>query len=493
MTKLGKKPAEDKQNTASSSNNAHSATLNTDFDNFKEDTTLHGFKYIFNRDLHICSRLIWTVVLIAMFIALIVSFVQSLVRYYNYETYTSVNIKRISELTMPAITFCNINIFPNQLLKSIYPGLSATLEAASLVDHGDVDISANLSAVTSEEYLKQFENVTYYDIISLTYSIEKIFLMCRVGNDYFPCSEYLKAVITTSGTCYTFNSYDFLNSNESIKTYQAGEKYGLAFLIDIFPDDYILSKSFGEGIEIQIHNPEEFPYIETNNIRISPGEETSIAIHKNEMNILPPPYSNDDCVSGDNAKIYGKLYHPTLPYTESLCKHNCSYKHIYNCGCDALTPSGPSSCTFFQVFTCARENYKLFLNGENHCNCKPRCEYTEYTKHISSTVFPNINTLKLAEGFNWTSNTFEEMNRRLAMVTIYFDSMMYTEMKQLPVTELVQLLANFGGQLGLFTGASIITVFEFLDFSLVVILYKKMLNTFGRRKPKNAIKLEKIY
>lgn len=458
------------------------------FKDFQGDTTLHGFKYVFNSQSDFIRRILWACILLGMFAAFGGTLVESLVKYYKYETYTSTNIKRVTQHNMPAITMCNMNTVSKTLLEATYPALVDSLQAFFLEAQG-VEVPPNLTHAFSADHFAQLGNVTFMDFMSLTYPIEDIFLKCKLGNNNIPCADYLHPIHTKDGTCYTFHSHDFVKKNKSIKAYQAGSSYGVSFLIDVHPDDYILTSSLGHGIKIQINDPEVYPYLDTNTIVVSPGKETFISFHKTETYILGKPYTLEDCVKNEDLQEMSEKYNSSIAYSEQLCQDDCAQSYIFDCGCVARS-TGPNACPVFQVFTCSRTSYYSFYNGEKHCDCPQRCQYTHYSHQISSSTFPNKNMIQVAKTLNWTQfDTFEEMNKRLAMVTVYFDSMTYTETRQLPVIELNQLLSNFGGQLGLFTGASIITIMEFLDFLIVSILHRTGMRNF-RHKTTHMIKVK---
>ena len=57
-----------------------------------------------------------------------------------------------------------------------------------------------------------------------------------------------------------------------------------------------------------------------------------------------------------------------------------------------------------------------------------------------------------------------EFKDRYVSLQVYFETLQYTVIEQLPAMTLVGLLSNIGGQLGLFLGASLITICEIGDF-----------------------------
>ena len=64
---------------------------------------------------------------------------------------------------------------------------------------------------------------------------------------------------------------------------------------------------------------------------------------------------------------------------------------------------------------------------------------------------------------------------------VYFQSMDYRTIEQVPAKTGSEIIADIGGQLGLFVGASLITVFEILECSILILKHK----CCKRKKPQD--------
>lgn len=62
------------------------------------------------------------------------------------------------------------------------------------------------------------------------------------------------------------------------------------------------------------------------------------------------------------------------------------------------------------------------------------------------------------------------MKKKLAGIYVYFNQLRTTVVTENPAMDLGQLVANFGGLLGLYIGCSIITIVEFLDFFFMFLM-----------------------
>ena len=71
----------------------------------------------------------------------------------------------------------------------------------------------------------------------------------------------------------------------------------------------------------------------------------------------------------------------------------------------------------------------------------------------------------------------EEARKSFLMVNIYYKEIAYTYISESPKWNIVTLLSNFGGQLGLFIGMSLLSFLEFFDLfiKIIVLLIESMM------------------
>jgi len=77
------------------------------FGKWVDHTTLHGITYIYDSS-SLFVKLIWTVVFCGFFAFACWLLSKSFDTFLNYETDTSVSRLKVSEITFPAVTFCNL-------------------------------------------------------------------------------------------------------------------------------------------------------------------------------------------------------------------------------------------------------------------------------------------------------------------------------------------------------------------------------------------------
>uniref|UniRef100_A0A452GPE2 Uncharacterized protein n=1 Tax=Gopherus agassizii TaxID=38772 RepID=A0A452GPE2_9SAUR len=94
-------------------------------------------------------------------------------------------------------------------------------------------------------------------------------------------------------------------------------------------------------------------------------------------------------------------------------------------------------------------------DSQERCSCPTPCNLTRYSKEISMVRIPNKGSARyLARKFH----------QNFLVLDIFFEALNYEAIEQKKAYELAGLLGDIGGQMGLFIGASILTILEILDY-----------------------------
>uniref|UniRef100_A0A8C0ZSS1 Acid-sensing ion channel 4 n=1 Tax=Castor canadensis TaxID=51338 RepID=A0A8C0ZSS1_CASCN len=99
---------------------------------------------------------------------------------------------------------------------------------------------------------------------------------------------------------------------------------------------------------------------------------------------------------------------------------------------------------------------------EGPCFCPTPCNLTRYGKEISMVRIPNRGSARyLARKYNRNETYIRE---NFLVLDIFFEALTSEAMEQRAAYGLSALLGDLGGQMGLFIGASILTLLEILDY-----------------------------
>lgn len=105
------------------------------------------------------------------------------------------------------------------------------------------------------------------------------------------------------------------------------------------------------------------------------------------------------------------------------------------------------------------------FEGIIKCDCPLACDVINYESTVSSAVFPNPTMIKILqnEGYNRTK---DYLRKNLVSLQVGYSSLRYEYFKQTSQYDSGALMGEIGGNLGLFLGCSILTIFEFVDFAI---------------------------
>uniref|UniRef100_A0A8C0EJK5 Uncharacterized protein n=1 Tax=Bubo bubo TaxID=30461 RepID=A0A8C0EJK5_BUBBB len=101
-------------------------------------------------------------------------------------------------------------------------------------------------------------------------------------------------------------------------------------------------------------------------------------------------------------------------------------------------------------------------DSQDRCSCPTPCNLTRYGKEISMVRIPNKGSARyLARKYNKNETYIRE---NFLVLDIFFEALNYEAIEQKKAYDLAGLLGDIGGQMGLFIGASILTILEILDY-----------------------------
>ncbi|XP_063404211.1 acid-sensing ion channel 1-like [Mytilus trossulus] len=203
-------------------------------------------------------------------------------------------------------------------------------------------------------------------------------------------------------------------ANEAFVTSQYGISSGLVF------------KTTSREIQIAIHDPQEDLNMSKDGRTMRNGTETLIEIHRREYISLPSPYigyGNQICIDETD-------------YSFVDCKRNC-YNEMLKKECSCTMDPSPNGDLY---------------HSSTLCVCPPECHVIKYDQILSSVANKN------------------DDDSHFLTIRIYLKDLSTTVTEQVPKYDgVASLLANLGGQMGLFLGASILTITELLEFIICIV------------------------
>ncbi|XP_065886151.1 acid-sensing ion channel 1A-like [Dysidea avara] len=383
-------------------------------------------------------------------------------------------------LPFPAITICNLNTLRGSVVSDTNLSLTDLAIVFNLISD-DPWLSETFDI---DAYFDKHEDVFGVENSSFFYNnsghqLENMLFSCRLGNRSCSTANFTQRS-SINGNCYTFNS----GENEPISTVRRpGRRSGLSLVLNAEQYEYFLAESDSIGFNIFIHHPDHFPYFgAVGSFSIPTGQLTRVALNKVDYK-LSTTSCGGQCEDNINLKHF-------KTYEQQSCLAECVTDIVVNmCNCKPEYLPGPAEVCKLNN-SCQYDALNSF-NLDNQCNCPPACEYSLYTKTLSYATFPASHFVSI---LNISSSTIEEspspefvvsttmdengtekyylnenftesfLSKNFAQVQIYYDSLTTTTMEEGLEYSTYQFLVDFGGYIGLFTGAGFLTLFELLDF-----------------------------
>lgn len=276
---------------------------------FSENSTLHGFKYIFVRR-SFWARVLWLILLMTFTGYVIYSLFNSIIKYFDFPIATIMNIKYPDEtMPFPAITLCpmtmiskrkasmtdddpnfiklGLNIEACEATAGVRTGRpcgeallcccfsSDILDVEATIDNCTEDYKSELKTVLNSNK-RLFNQRDFYKAYGLDLSRMIVPRTCQFGSSDEHCTyRNFTEVVTDFGKCYSFNSAP---GDDALQVSYGDPSAGLFLMLNLDIEDH----QFGllsEGIRVLVHNQGEYinPW---NSVLVAPGSHAQISIKR---------------------------------------------------------------------------------------------------------------------------------------------------------------------------------------------------------------------
>eukprot|EP00795_Rhopilema_esculentum_P002064 gene2064-17631_t len=442
-----------------------------------DSLTIHGLPKVFSSKTYM-SRVIWLVICLSALVFLVFTATKSLIKYYRHEVFIAVGTKPTNNMHLPAVTFCHTNYFKPRLYD----------EEAPVFQH----FPKNCSFIDDKYFVNEINKHMFYYACRLFIGTLDA-KTSGVGQDlpeYFRFPDKF-SILPNVYPCVT------LNRNSTLKQNASGEKYGLHMILH---NEEIIDKEFTyenkaeplterrQGVIVHIHDPKQHVPI-SDGIPIPEGFHTHVAIRRRIIKLKPSPYPSK-CIRGDEQdkeSIYpGKN-------TQMHCYNSCFFKQTYK-QCPGVffemrgfmgPPKYPKVANYSdpQFWNCIIKSIVKY--DYQKCNCSPICEEEAYEVKVNRNPWPQswqassvshiVSAMKGVE-----SVSPDEVRERLIRLSVYYDEMVESTFEEKEVYDLSAFTSDLGGQMGLFLGASLLSLIE-----IFALLFSFLSNKFfGSNKVK---------
>ncbi|XP_057299389.1 acid-sensing ion channel 1C-like [Hydractinia symbiolongicarpus] len=433
------------------------------FTNFASNTTAHGFGQI-TLTQNVPVKLFWILSLLACHIALYFQ-ITPLVQHYNidYGNSTPKSYENVFLTTWD-------EYFTQTEFRKKY---TSSIDALVLLDEDEL-----------------FEHGT--SLNEMVVSCQWNFKECSSGHAKGHWNRFWH---WKYGACHVFNSGFSQNgtAKDILTVSSPGPDNALSLTLFINQSQYNSDVTDAAGIRFYIGDQGRLysPYAQGHSL--SPGFSYFVGLRKRNI-IHVDPLKNESCKKHHKTNLRNPVTQNVLTkYSKELCKYLClTEKQFDHCGCIEYylpkTVSKNKTCTSESERLCTSGRKKNLTAADNKCmkKCTAPCDEIQYKTQISMKKYPNIK-YKEKEYVHSKSSKDEEIEKDddYLKVTFYYETMETEIWEDEEVYGIVNLLADIGGQLGLFSGYSVLTIIEFLFFLFYVAAHTVYFIIPGRRARQN--------
>ncbi|XP_043105099.1 acid-sensing ion channel 4-A [Puntigrus tetrazona] len=427
-----------------------------DLAGFANACSLHGINHIFVSGRLGVRQTLWALAFLVSLALFLYQAAKCAISYLEHPHVTALNEEATPEMVFPAVTICNINRFRFSALTDadIYHLANLTgLPPKNKDGHKPTDL--------------EYPAPDMQDIFNRTgHQLEEMLKSCNFSGQNCSAEDFT-VVYTRYGKCYTFNG----NKTTSRKTKQGGMGNGLEIMLDIQQDEYLPiwketnETSLEAGIRVQIHSQDEPPYIHQLGFGVSPGFQTFVSCQEQRLTYLPQPWGN--CRSTSEQMIPG---YDT--YSISACRLRCETLEVQRvCKCRMVhMPGDADICTPSNIKCVDKALALLQTSSGDTCSCETPCNLTRYGKELSMVKIPSKGSARyLSRKYDKSEDYIRD---NFLVLDIFFEALNYETIEQKKAYDVAGLLGDIGGQMGLFIGASVLTILEILDYVYEVIKHR---------------------
>uniref|UniRef100_A0A1I7RMN9 Ion_trans domain-containing protein n=1 Tax=Bursaphelenchus xylophilus TaxID=6326 RepID=A0A1I7RMN9_BURXY len=314
--------------------------------------------------------------------------------------------------------------------------------------------------------------------IDLSYKLSEMLIDCKYNQADCDLSGNVTSFYDPyNGLCHT------INSNMSWASSRAGPYNGLRISLKS-PTEAYLPWVQTAGVIFYAHGTDETPFQDTFGYFAQTGKCSSVGLRYMERVKLPHPY-NDCSKNGHGAANYY-----SNQYEVEACLRSCLQDNIMKiCGCydpqynypsNVSVPSCYKMPDINEAIDCADSIINEVDESSNtsitECNCPFGCDESFYQIAMSQAKWPATTYMppecaNITANWNNKSECVEWYKANTLMLEIYLERSSYQSNLESVGYTLTNMIADVGGQLGLWLGMSVLSLFELCALGFLVVLF----------------------
>ncbi|XP_046584648.1 amiloride-sensitive sodium channel subunit alpha-like [Haliotis rubra] len=480
----------------------------TFFTYFAESTSFMGIPKIWASP-RLVFKIMWTLFFLGATTVMIIQLVELFTTFYKYPVKTSVKLG-FTALPFPAVTICNMNPIKLSKAKLLSCELQKTLEIPTEYQSEEcvnITNTVDLSEFTETEYVCDESGCyeeeaggldTFYvrrELIAnylaaeypevrkdVGHHLESMLIECSLNGRSCDASKFTTFLSNDLGNCFTLRS-------KGLQATKSGPESGLSMVINLESEEFIETFKTGYGLRVVIHDNGTRPFPGSEGFTVSAGSETSIALKlvRNDSTTRGGDYGK--C---NDSLIFKKKF--GVAYTERACREFCQRNLVIDiCKCrpedESQLNSSVKICNTNKEWNCQDRVQNKYVvdsgKGVDTCKCGTPCVEKVYQTTFSSRQWPVLRHIRALEQqackiepespkCSYSSYDFENVDIRTSSflkLKVYFHSLNFESVKEEPFYDTERFLSDIGGTMGLWIGASVLSLAEFLEILFELIFW----------------------
>src|SRR6218665_2110719 len=126
-------------------------------------------------------------------------------------------------------------------------------------------------------------------------------------------------------------------------------------------------------------------------------------------------------------------------------------------------------CSLDQLYTCVPQHAQAFITSGAYmylkCGCPVQCHLPTYPHTLSTSPLSEhfLRYMSQRSEFKGRNLTMSKLNKELVFLDIFYSQLNYVDIQTTPAYDLLTLVCDVGGALGLILGGTLLTVVEFVQ------------------------------
>ncbi|XP_078362143.1 acid-sensing ion channel 1-like isoform X2 [Oculina patagonica] len=437
-------------------------------DEFASYTTLHGFHFLLG-SFNLFRRIIWAILLMIGLGVLILQCLNGFTKLADKDSITVKEQQRNLNNTIlfPAVTICNQNMLRKDKIlgteaQKFLDDIESFMFGEGLRDNATQNFTLDLDRVVTEA----------------GHNISEMLSLCYWHGRLCGPKDFFMFIAPQRGLCYTFNSGR--PGHPLLYQASAEKSQGLLLQLNAEPEQYYgpLNIFEGTGFRVLVHDQNQWPDMENYGIEVSPGFSSTIRVLRHKIIRLQSPYKSQ---CGERKLASSDTYSYSACFMECWTRAMIDRCHCKTLGMVQLDESkNVRFCGPREIVNCVSPADGEF-QASLDCDCPVKCETVHFDVQLSSSSYPSRHLLPIllkrtneSSVLNATEELISqietELRRRLLQLNVFYQSLITEVTKEKPAYDIHDFGSDVGGNMGLFLGCSILTVFEFVDLFILLCL-----------------------